>query len=179
MTSINIPESVTSIGSDAFSNCTNITDITILNPDCEIYDFETTISNRTVGKKTESVDSEGNVISHGWTGGEFDGTIHGYANSTAQAYAEKYGYKFAVIGDEAPAVYLAGDANLDGKTSISDAVRILQYVSNKEKYNLSGQALENADVYNKGDGVTGMDAASIQRLDAGVIDSLPESVMEK
>ena len=156
--SINIPASVTGIGEDAFWNCTNLTDITILNPECKIYDYESTISNED--------DS-------------FNGTIHGYANSTAQAYAEKYGYKFAVIGDEAPAVYLAGDANGDGKTSISDAVRILQYVSNKEKYNLSGQALENADVYNKGDGITGMDAASIQRLDAGVIDSLPESVMEK
>ncbi len=179
LASITIPYNITSIGASAFRDCTNLTDITISNPDCEIYDFETTISNRTVSKKTESVDSEGNVSFHRWSGGEFDGTIHGYANSTAQAYAEKYGYKFAVIGDEAPAVYLAGDANGDGKTSISDAVRILQYVSNKEKYNLSGQALENADVYNKGDGITGMDAASIQRLDAGVIDSLPESVMEK
>lgn len=69
---------------------------------------------------------------------------------------------------------LCGDANLDGKVSISDAVRILQYVSNPEKYPLDGQAAVNADVYNTGDGVTARDAASVQKFDAGVINSLPE-----
>ena len=71
---------------------------------------------------------------------------------------------------------LAGDANLDGKVSISDAVAILQHLANSTKYPLDETAKKNADVYNRGDGVTGNDAASIQRYDAGVVTALPESV---
>ena len=80
---------------------------------------------------------------------------------------------FIQITGETETMY--GDVNLDGKVSISDAVRILQYVSNTSKYPLDEQAMDNADVFNRGDGVTANDAASIQKLDAGVIDSLPES----
>ena len=70
---------------------------------------------------------------------------------------------------------LYGDANLDGKVSISDAVRILQYVANVTKYDLSNKAKNNADVNERGNGVTAKDAAAIQKFDAGVIDKLPES----
>ena len=73
---------------------------------------------------------------------------------------------------------LWGDANLDDKVSISDAVRILQYVANGNKYDLEGDARLNADVYNNGDGVTGKDAQAIQKFDAGLISSLPESYMD-
>ena len=73
---------------------------------------------------------------------------------------------------------LIGDVNNDGKVSVADAVAILQYIANKDKYNLSGQLLLNGDVYNRGDGITARDALSIQRLDAKMIFSLPESVME-
>ncbi|MDO4863816.1 MAG: carbohydrate-binding domain-containing protein [Ruminococcus sp.] len=73
---------------------------------------------------------------------------------------------------------LIGDVNNDGKVTVGDAVTILQYVANKDKYNITGQLLLNADVYNQGDGVTARDALSIQMLDAQEITSLPESVME-
>ena len=69
---------------------------------------------------------------------------------------------------------LAGDANLDASVSISDAVRILQYTSNSEKYYLTPAARTAADVFGNGDGVTASDAVSIQKYDAGVITSLPE-----
>ena len=65
-----------------------------------------------------------------------------------------------------------GDANSDGKVSISDAVSILQYLANASKYPLDGQAKENADCDGQA-GVTGKDAAAIQLYDAGVIDTLP------
>ena len=94
--------------------------------------------------------------------------ICGYENSTAQEFAEKYGAEFEILSD-----YIAGDANLDGNVTISDAVYILQYLANSEKYPLDGQALINADCDGK-EGVTGLDAVSIQKFDAGVIDSLPE-----
>ncbi len=71
-----------------------------------------------------------------------------------------------------------GDANLDGSVTMADAVAILQYLSNTTKYPLSESGLINADVFNKGDGVTGADSLSIQKFDAGVITSLPETIME-
>ena len=58
-----------------------------------------------------------------------------------------------------------GDANGDKKVSISDAVRILQYVANPEKYALSAHLLVNADIAGN-DGVTTYDAAVIQQIDA-------------
>ena len=60
-----------------------------------------------------------------------------------------------------------GDANLDGNVTISDAVAILQYLSNSDKYPLSDKAKKNADVDGEG-GVTGKDAAVIQKVDAGI-----------
>ncbi|MBR6386384.1 MAG: glycoside hydrolase [Ruminococcus sp.] len=63
---------------------------------------------------------------------------------------------------------LYGDANLDGDVSISDAVCILQYLANGEKYSLNDNAKRNADVDGVG-GVTGKDAAVIQLVDAGSI----------
>ena len=70
-----------------------------------------------------------------------------------------------------------GDANLDKKVSISDAVAILQYIANGSKYPLEEQALINADV-DTNLGVTGNDAAVIQQVDAGVYtaDDLPLKV---
>lgn len=69
--SITIPDSVTSIKDYAFYDCNNLSSITINNPDCEIKDSEYTISETA--------------------------TIYGYANSTAQSYAEKYSRTFIEI----------------------------------------------------------------------------------
>ena len=69
---------------------------------------------------------------------------------------------------------LIGDANVDGKVSVADAVAILQAVANKDKYSLKPQGAINADCYDPGDGVTANDALAIQKLDAGSIDKLPE-----
>jgi rhamnogalacturonan endolyase len=69
---------------------------------------------------------------------------------------------------------LLGDANVDGKVSVADAVAILQAVANKDKYSLKPQGAINADCYDPGDGVTANDALAIQKLDAGSIDKLPE-----
>ncbi|MBP3761996.1 MAG: leucine-rich repeat protein, partial [Ruminococcus sp.] len=65
---------------------------------------------------------------------------------------------------------IKGDANMDGKVSISDAVAILQYIANNKKFGLSEQAKINADVDGVA-GVTGNDAAVIQQYDAGLITS--------
>lgn len=73
---------------------------------------------------------------------------------------------------------LYGDANCDGEVNIADATAIIQALGNKDKYALSKNGEDNADVFNRGDGVTGMDALSIQKLEAKMIDSLPESWQE-
>ncbi len=75
-----------------------------------------------------------------------------------------------VPDDSSKIVY--GDANLDGKVSISDAVRILQYIANSSKYALEKQAVINADIDGKS-GVTGQDASEIQKYDAKIINKFP------
>ncbi len=74
------------------------------------------------------------------------------------------------------AVY--GDVNLDGKITLADALAVLQYVANADKYPLKGQALINADCFNTGDGITAMDSVSIQKYDTKLITKLPELVAE-
>ncbi|MCM1530029.1 MAG: carbohydrate binding domain-containing protein [Alistipes sp.] len=68
-----------------------------------------------------------------------------------------------------------GDANCDGSVDIADATLILQYIGNSDKYKLTEQGMKNADVYEAGGGITAMDSLAIQKYDAGVIKSLPES----
>ena len=86
ITKITLPESAAQI--DGISSAA-LTDVTILNPECEIKDAEDTITN--------GYDSDADKMN-------YKGTIHGYDGSTAQAYAEKYGYTFESLGaaPEAP-----------------------------------------------------------------------------
>ena len=71
-----------------------------------------------------------------------------------------------------------GDVNLDKEITIADAVAILQFLGNKDKYALSDEAKANADVYNTGDGITANDALTIQKYDAKIVTKLPASVMQ-
>lgn len=68
-----------------------------------------------------------------------------------------------------------GDADLSGNLEINDAARIMSYVSNSEKYPLSAEALDLVDVYQRGDGVSNMDALAVQKKLAQLLSSLPES----
>lgn len=85
LTSIDIPENVTLIGQNAFAVCSELQSITIRNPECEIYDDARTIFTGVDG-----------------TTPYFSGTIYGYTDSTAEEYAEKYGYNFVAL-DSQPA----------------------------------------------------------------------------
>lgn len=125
LVSITIPDNITNIYAGAFFGCTNLKEITILNPKCEIYDNGTTISN-IVNTPLDCY---------------FYGTIYGYENSTAQAYAEEYGYNFSLIDAVAttttttttttPPVttkpQLLGDVNDDGFIDSVDATLIMSY----------------------------------------------------
>ncbi|MBP3310002.1 MAG: silent information regulator protein Sir2 [Ruminococcus sp.] len=69
----------------------------------------------------------------------------------------------------------AGDANGDGQVNMADAVLIMQSISNPDKYRIDDKNRENADVYQKGSGVTSQDALAIQKYVLKLIDTLPES----
>ncbi len=87
LTSITIPESVTSIGNEAFYNCDSIALVTILNPDCTIYDSSNTIISSAV--------------------------ICGYTGSTAQTYATNYSRTFIALDGDASEVILTGQCGTD------------------------------------------------------------------
>jgi hypothetical protein len=68
-----------------------------------------------------------------------------------------------------------GDADLNGEVTINDAVNVMSAVANPEKYSLTAQGADNADVNSRGDGISNMDALAIQKYCAQVLQSLPES----
>ena len=97
---IEIPESVKYICENAFNSCTAAESITILNPECKIYDSSFTLF-------------------------QFTGMIYGYENSTAHEYAEKYEYNFSAIDAEpevtTPAVTTAVTTSEDVATTVSQS----------------------------------------------------------
>ena len=56
-----------------------------------------------------------------------------------------------------------GDANDDGKLALSDAIAILQTVGNPDTYGLTAQGEYNADIAGDFDGITNLDALTVQR----------------
>ena len=110
LTGITLREHVTTIDSRAFSECKNLTDVTILNPACKIGADAGTFSN--------GLDDDYNYF--------YSGTIHGYADSTSQTYAELYGCTFAVLSDTPT----AGDVNGDKSVDASDAADLLIALAN-------------------------------------------------
>ena len=78
ISTVTIPKNVKAIGSNAFNGCKNLKSIYILNPDCEITDYELYKAGMTISNSSDG----------------FSGIIYGYKNSKAQVYAEKCGYNF-------------------------------------------------------------------------------------
>ena len=109
---IEIPENITYIGHNAFNNCQSLLKVTILNQNVTIrnditYNDKTTFNN--------GLDETGSSF--------FAGTIYGYNNSTAQAFAERNSYKFESLGDPLRDL---GDVNGDKAVDSSDAALILK-----------------------------------------------------
>lgn len=82
--------------------------------------------------------------------------------------------------DEEDVVY--GDANCDGYVDLSDAILIMQALSNPNRYGLNGseeshiteQGWKNADCSGNNDGVRNSDALAIQKFLIGALEDLPE-----
>jgi hypothetical protein len=101
-----------------------------------------------------------------WDGTAMIGTQVGTTTTTtATTTTELDDTWFA--GDIMGVIY--GDANADGKLGVSDSVAILQFIANQDKYDLTAAQQSAADCYNPGDGVTAMDALTIQQVDAGLL----------
>ncbi|SEH40776.1 Pectate lyase [Ruminococcus flavefaciens] len=70
---------------------------------------------------------------------------------------------------------VAGDANGDGEIDMSDIVLIMQSLANPNKYRIAPENLTNADVNQRGNGITNGDALAIQKYLLHLIPTLPES----
>jgi len=89
---VDVPGGIWTIGKDAFCGCEKLGSISIMGRECTIYDAPSTISNLHTETKVKENDAEKIVVDD-----SFSGTIRGYEDSTAQAYAEKYNYNFVPI----------------------------------------------------------------------------------
>lgn len=124
-----IPENVKVIDSLILCCCENLQKVTIMNPDCEIFMSNNTFCNYR--------DDDYQYY--------YNGIICGYENSTAQKYADKFGYTFESLG-QAPNA-LKGDVNGDGVFSIADAVTLQKWLLGD---NVTINA-ENSDLCNDGE----------------------------
>lgn len=105
-TDVTVAESVESIGFMSFADCFELERITILNPGCLIYQDSATICNMEFKALSMPYDDE------------YAGVILGYGYSTAQNYAERYGYAFEAV--HKPALE-TGDIDGDGAVTVLDA----------------------------------------------------------
>lgn len=96
-------------------------------------------------------------------------------NLTTTSTSESTSTTVTVSGLDALDAKVFGDANCDNTVDLSDAVIIMQSLSNPSKYSLSEQGKANGDVNSRGDGITNMDALSIQKYKLQIITELPES----
>lgn len=153
-----LPESVANLDIEAIVT-PSLKRITIMNPDCEI------LGNKAVANNMK---------------GEYSGVICGYEGSTAQKYAERFGFEFESLGSGTNTLY--GDADCDGQVFLNDAVLVMQAIGNPDAYGVEGsdpshiteEGKINADVSGNSDGLTNMDALVIQKYIIHLIDELPE-----
>ncbi|MBP0968038.1 MAG: leucine-rich repeat protein [Oscillospiraceae bacterium] len=96
------------IGAYACYQCPDLEKVTIYNAICQIYDSAFTFCNSSAGEQL------------------FTGTIIGYDGSTAQAYAEKYGYAFESLGPVLRTLF-AGDMTGDNEVGLEDVQSLLAY----------------------------------------------------
>ena len=136
---ITFPKSVASVNGAILAGCTSLKTATFLNKDCGFYDAPGMCAETTV--------------------------IRGYSDSTAQAYADKYGYTFEVIDGTVvePTEQALGDLDGDTTVNASDAAKVLiaaAAMGAGEASGLTEAQIKAADV--NGDGtVNASDAAII------------------
>ncbi len=74
-------------------------------------------------------------------------------------------------------VAIPGDTDGNGVVELNDAVMIMSSIADPDNYALTADQIARGDVYQHGDGISNMDALSIQKYLAQLISELPESEM--
>lgn len=127
--SVIFPESVEALKSCTFQGCTSLEKVIINNPDCK--------------------------LDENWLGfEELSFTIYGFEDSTAQKFAQEYGFDFVSFENPNTWLYTGlgglyyGDINDDCKTGIADAVIMQNYILGKTE--LSEYELDSADINRDG-----------------------------
>lgn len=156
-----MPDSVKTIGNKAFSGCGRMEWISL--------PADLTIAPNAF----DGCDSLTDIY---YAGTEEEWISHGFGNDTSGennplSSADKH-YSSGPPSGADVASHWPGDVNVDWKITVSDAVAVLQYIANSEKYALTAAGRKNADCDGE-TGITGNDALTIQKYDAGVIDSFP------
>ena len=139
LTNVVVPRTVENIDIGAFDYCPDLMSVTILAPECTIYDDKTTICN------SSSMNSAT----------VYSGVIRGYKGSTAEKYAEKYGYSFEEITS------IKGDVNLDGEVTAADLVALGNYVLGDRRAAVYG--CENGDISSDGR-ISSLDVCMLRKL---------------
>jgi hypothetical protein len=95
-----------------------------------------------------------------------DCVISGNVGSEADRYAEEWGLDFV------PAGAVSGDVNGDSSVNMADAVSIMRNTADPDGFPLTVRQKQYADVIGS-DGVTNLDALTIQQFEAGIVAQLP------
>ena len=141
ITNVVLPASVKSIARYGFYYCPLLESITILNPQCEIHNLDSTIS---TSWARHVAGMEGSVI-------------RGYANSTTEAFAVEHGYSFELIYDPEA---MPADLNCSGTVDTADAVLLARFLAEENGAVLPEQAAADFD----GDGLlTVLDVRALLR----------------
>lgn len=178
-----IPANVKGIFSYAFNHCENMKELVILNPKATIYNL--------------GIPSTANYIIYGYEGStaetyaqkvdvrfknvsEYSGTpitttttttttttsTTTTTTTTAKSSATTTTTTTDSTNADSPC---KGDANGDGKLSLADAVFIMQAISNPTEYQIDEKLKDFADVVDKGNGLSPIDALAIQMVDLKII----------
>ena len=110
ITDVIIGEGIKKLGYVDYSSY-GLKNITLLDPECIICET-----------RDNSDPTGSDIISKV----RYKGVIHGYRDSTAQAYAEKHNFSFKEIEDIS--VSIKGDVNGDGEFSIADVVLLQKWL---------------------------------------------------
>ncbi|WP_303805911.1 leucine-rich repeat protein [Ruminococcus flavefaciens] len=177
---------VNTIGANAFENCSTLNSVTIKSDDshklaslgasafnnCKNLNTITINGNPTMGSK--SVGFINNKVNTGFI-------LVGDTGSTVNTYATNNNIKFRdASGFDPSTIVVPGDANCDDTVDMSDIVLIMQALASPNKYGTSGtdknhittRGIENADVFDRGSGMTNADALQIQKYLLKLIDKL-------
>ncbi|MCR5707526.1 MAG: leucine-rich repeat protein [Ruminococcus sp.] len=183
LTSVVVPSGVTKLNDNVFALCGALKSVELKGVesiDCMAFYDTPQLTELKLSGKLKSIDSMAFMDTTCASTITFYGSKETWdkvQKPEDDAYLKNATYIFIdepIDDPDDPKPSLLGDANLDGKVTIADGTAILQSIANQDKYALNDEAKLNADCCNPGDGVTAADALTIKKLDAGVIQTLPE-----